>query len=143
MAVTARCAKVSALDAIYHSKAVVGWEEVGGKKKNKSKSQSRLRQMAWAPPPVPTRRSQYTQAPPATTAYYSQPPPPVPARPAPVVPVDDGLIRVRALYDFGGTADGDLVFRKGDIIIVTQKLAPGWWEGASYCTQIGCSCVLH
>lgn len=84
--------------------------------------------MAWAPaPPVPARRN--SPAPYAAPTPAASPPPPIPSRPAPP-PVDDGILRVRALFDFPGTADGDLVFRKGDVIVVTQKLAPGWWEGA-------------
>ena len=90
--------------------------------------------MAWAPP-VPVRKhgavSYAAPAPyaPPTPVYAA--PPPVPARPSPPPVPDDGLIRVRALFDFPGTADGDLVFKRGDIIIVTQKLAPGWWEGTA------------
>lgn len=95
---------------------------------NLSSARSRESRMASAAPPVPARRN--SPAPYAAPPPQAAPPPPLQTRPTAPPPIDDGVLRVRALFDFPGTADGDLVFRKGDVIIVTQKLAPGWWEGA-------------
>ena len=39
-------------------------------------------------------------------------------------------LRVRAIHDYSGEADGDLKLQRGDIIQVTQKHADGWWEGS-------------
>lgn len=39
-------------------------------------------------------------------------------------------IKARALYDYHSPYDGDLSFRKGDIILILQKPYEQWWEGA-------------
>lgn len=37
--------------------------------------------------------------------------------------------RVKAMHNFKGTNNDELVFQKGDIITVTQIMEGGWWEG--------------
>ncbi|KAJ8084367.1 hypothetical protein PM082_003136 [Marasmius tenuissimus] len=46
-------------------------------------------------------------------------------------PLRDGVARAVALYDFNGVEAGDLSFKKGDVIIVTQKSdsTDDWWTG--------------
>lgn len=46
-------------------------------------------------------------------------------------PIEDGVERAVALYDFNAQEAGDLAFRKGDVIIVTKKTdtADDWWTG--------------
>ena len=44
-----------------------------------------------------------------------------------VVEVD--VRRVKALYDFSGIEDGDLSFRKGEIITVLGAVYKDWWRG--------------
>lgn len=39
---------------------------------------------------------------------------------------------VRAMWDFAGSAAGDLPFKKGDIITVRKKIDAGWWEGTRH-----------
>lgn len=34
-----------------------------------------------------------------------------------------------AMYDYDGVDKGDLSFRKGDVILVTEKIDAGWWRG--------------
>lgn len=36
---------------------------------------------------------------------------------------------VQALYTFKATNNDELTFRKGDVITVTQRDDPDWWEG--------------
>jgi len=36
---------------------------------------------------------------------------------------------VRALYDFKGTDESSLSFKKDDIIQVLGQLESGWWDG--------------
>ncbi|XP_065179814.1 growth factor receptor-bound protein 2-like [Sycon ciliatum] len=38
-------------------------------------------------------------------------------------------VKVRAVYDFDPQEDGELMFRKGDIIVVTDKKDKNWWHG--------------
>jgi len=41
-----------------------------------------------------------------------------------------GGAQAKALYDYAGEAEGDLPFREGDIINVTDQSNPdGWWTG--------------
>jgi signal transducing adaptor molecule len=40
-----------------------------------------------------------------------------------------GPSRVKALYDFEPQEDGELAFRKGDIIRVVNSAYEGWWKG--------------
>lgn len=42
---------------------------------------------------------------------------------------EEKITKVRALYDFNATEDGELAFRKGDIIIVVETLYKDWWRG--------------
>lgn len=97
-----------------------------------------------APPVVPSRNQAsywekqqqllYSPSPPPPAPFSVMIPPPLPARKP----------RVRALWEFQGLTAGDLPFHvcvspydlllltpgeAGDIIIVTNKLDPGWWEG--------------
>ncbi|KAJ3032621.1 hypothetical protein HDV00_007315 [Rhizophlyctis rosea] len=53
-----------------------------------------------------------------------------PQRPAPPVPAKRSDTAI-AQYDFAGERDGDLSFRKGDVIVITQKTAStnDWWSG--------------
>jgi signal transducing adaptor molecule len=37
--------------------------------------------------------------------------------------------RVKALYDFEPQEEGELAFRKGDIIRVVNSAYEGWWKG--------------
>ena len=37
--------------------------------------------------------------------------------------------KVRAVYDFDPQEDGELQFRKGDIIVVTDQKDKNWWHG--------------
>ena len=51
-----------------------------------------------------------------------------PAKPASdVVPVE--VRRVKALFDFEPTEEGDLAFKKGDIISVLGAVYKDWWKG--------------
>ncbi|KAL2312250.1 Class E vacuolar protein-sorting machinery protein hse1 [Schizosaccharomyces pombe] len=38
--------------------------------------------------------------------------------------------RVRALYDFAATEQGELSFKKGDIILVLESVYKDWWKGS-------------
>ena len=38
-------------------------------------------------------------------------------------------MKVKALYSCKSDEDGDLQFKKGDIIVVTQFFKGGWWMG--------------
>ncbi|RXG71946.1 Rho guanine nucleotide exchange factor 7 [Armadillidium vulgare] len=42
---------------------------------------------------------------------------------------ENGILLVQALYPFTGKNNDELCFKKGDLIIVTQKEDGGWWEG--------------
>ncbi|KAI4215350.1 MAG: hypothetical protein LQ351_002250 [Letrouitia transgressa] len=76
-------------------------------------------------------------------AGKKKPPPPPPKR----TPSSQDLF-VRALYEFAGQSQGDLVFREGDCIRVVKKTdsTDDWWEGelkgvkgsfpANYCQVI-------
>jgi signal transducing adaptor molecule len=51
------------------------------------------------------------------------------------VPVPSGttaatVSRVRALYDFNPSEQGELQFRKGDIIAVLESVYKDWWKGS-------------
>ena len=35
-----------------------------------------------------------------------------------------------ALYDFRGRTERELSFKKGDILILFEKVSADWWEGA-------------
>ncbi|KAJ3091762.1 hypothetical protein HK102_013529 [Quaeritorhiza haematococci] len=52
-------------------------------------------------------------------------------RAAPPPPPNRGSMSAVAMYDFTGEREGDLSFRKGDIIIITQKTQSqnDWWTG--------------
>ncbi|OUC41748.1 SH3 domain protein [Trichinella nativa] len=39
------------------------------------------------------------------------------------------VIVVRAKHNFNGRNNDELCFKKGDVIVVTQILDEGWWEG--------------
>ncbi|KAG5461399.1 MAG: hypothetical protein BJ554DRAFT_6416, partial [Olpidium bornovanus] len=76
-------------------------------------------------------------------------PAPRPVSAAPYV-VEKKEQRMKAMYDFAGERPGDLPFKTGDVIIVSQKDMPGgdagWWRGrcngkdglfpSNYCTAI-------
>jgi len=47
-------------------------------------------------------------------------------------PDEPAVLRVEALYDFAAVQEGDLSFRKGDIIIVKNVLENGWAEGEAH-----------
>ncbi|KAK1093018.1 hypothetical protein LTR48_003194 [Friedmanniomyces endolithicus] len=49
---------------------------------------------------------------------------------------------VRALYDFHPTEEGELFFRKGDTIVVTESIYKDWWKGNLH-GQIGIFPVNH
>lgn len=61
----------------------------------------------------------------STAAAAKKPPPPPPRK------ASSQSLFVKALYDFGGQGDGDLVFREGDRIRVIKKTesTDDWWEG--------------
>ncbi len=37
---------------------------------------------------------------------------------------------MEALYDFTPQEDGEMALVKGDIITVTEKVDPNWWQGS-------------
>uniref|UniRef100_A0A5S6QZY5 Rho guanine nucleotide exchange factor 7 n=1 Tax=Trichuris muris TaxID=70415 RepID=A0A5S6QZY5_TRIMR len=39
------------------------------------------------------------------------------------------VVTVQAKYNFTGRNNDELCFKKGDVIVVTQQLNEGWWEG--------------
>ncbi|KAI8882581.1 DUF500-domain-containing protein [Backusella circina FSU 941] len=61
--------------------------------------------------------------------YHQSTPPPV--RPPPIPPQSHKPQKARALYDYAGAQAGDLSFREGDIITVTEKSdsSEDWWTG--------------
>lgn len=72
------------------------------------------------------------------TYHQSQEPekPSLHARPAPLVPSSRAgppapPPRAVALYDFAGERQGDLPFRQGDVIVITEKTEStnDWWKG--------------
>jgi len=67
---------------------------------------------------------------PVSTASAYKKPPVAAAVPPPPPPMHSGPSgeAYRALYTFNGEQEGDLTFRKGDIIYV-QKKDGSWWEG--------------
>ncbi|KAI9488339.1 hypothetical protein BDB00DRAFT_888659 [Zychaea mexicana] len=75
-----------------------------------------------ASPPQPSAGGGYNAPAPAPAARA--PPPPPPSR-KPHEPT------ARALYDFNGEQGGDLSFREGDIITITEKSGSqdDWWTG--------------
>lgn len=38
--------------------------------------------------------------------------------------------QVKALYDFAPTSEGEIGFKTGDVIEVTQSAASDWWDGS-------------
>lgn len=56
----------------------------------------------------------------------------VPAGPAEVAPHTTAatVSRVRALFDFVPTENGELAFKKGDIIAVLESVYKDWWKGS-------------
>lgn len=56
------------------------------------------------------------------------PPPPPPSKPKGISPAVEMAV---ALYDYAGTADGDLTFSAGDRIEIVQKTesTEDWWTG--------------
>ncbi|KAJ3201296.1 hypothetical protein HDU67_001424 [Dinochytrium kinnereticum] len=52
----------------------------------------------------------------------------IPARPPPPRPFDNSEKAV-ALYDFNGERDGDLSFRKGDLVVIVRRDPSEWWTG--------------
>ncbi|KAJ2538744.1 hypothetical protein EV175_006423, partial [Coemansia sp. RSA 1933] len=67
-----------------------------------------------------------------TPAAHSRPPPPPPPPHPKLADKDESKgMRVVALYDFPGEQDGDLPFKRHDLIIVTKKSdnEVDWWEG--------------
>ena len=83
----------------------------------------------------------------ASIAASKKKPPPPPPQPPKRTPSSQALF-VRALYEFAGQGQGDLVFREGDCIRVVKKTdsTDDWWEGelkgvqgsfpANYCEAI-------
>lgn len=51
------------------------------------------------------------------------------APPAPSASPAQGPSRVKALYDFEPQEEGELAFRKGDVIRVINSAYEGWWKG--------------
>lgn len=37
--------------------------------------------------------------------------------------------KVKALFDFHAEEDGEISFKKGDILMVLEKPDPNWWMG--------------
>ncbi|KAJ2162557.1 hypothetical protein GGF46_000560 [Coemansia sp. RSA 552] len=72
----------------------------------------------------------YYSAPTGDVKQAHRPPPPIPTKSRPQN--NDGGTRVVAKYDFEPQADGDLGFKKGDIIIVLEKRGgvDSWWKGS-------------
>lgn len=44
--------------------------------------------------------------------------------------LDSEIKDAQALYDFHGRTDRELSFKKGDTIILFEKMSKDWWEGA-------------
>lgn len=53
----------------------------------------------------------------------------IPQAPQASAPKPQAPSRVKALYDFEPQEDGELAFRKGDIIRVVNSAYEGWWKG--------------
>lgn len=79
-----------------------------------------------ASPPPPAYSSNGTGA--TAAASGKRPPPPPPTKPKPGAVAKDYVV---ALYDYAATADGDLSFKAGDRIEVTERTASteDWWTG--------------
>ncbi|KAG0076781.1 hypothetical protein BGZ93_000712 [Podila epicladia] len=43
---------------------------------------------------------------------------------------DQGIVRVKAMYDFAGLDAGDLSFKAGDMINVIEYMNDDWWRGS-------------
>ncbi|PWZ00514.1 BAR-domain-containing protein [Testicularia cyperi] len=81
---------------------------------------------AAVPPPAYSTGAATTTA---STGIAKRPPPPPPTKPKPgMAPPKSYVV---ALYDYTATADGDLSFRAGDRIEVTERTASteDWWTG--------------
>eukprot|EP00128_Syssomonas_multiformis_P002334 Colp12_sorted_trinity150504_noHs@15130 len=50
-------------------------------------------------------------------------------QPAAAAATPQAVKRVRALFDFNPQEDGELGFRKGDVITVLDENDPNWWRG--------------
>ncbi|KAJ1797586.1 hypothetical protein LPJ59_003042 [Coemansia sp. RSA 2399] len=87
-------------------------------------------------PPYDQGNSSYSNAPlgdqkTSTTPHSRAPPPPPPPHPKLIEKDEAKGMRVVALYDFAGEQEGDLSFKRHDLIIVTKKSDNDvdWWEG--------------
>ncbi|EPQ28487.1 uncharacterized protein PFL1_03790 [Pseudozyma flocculosa PF-1] len=84
---------------------------------------------AAAPPPSYSPASPgSTTAAASSAAAGKRPPPPPPLKPKPGMAPKDYVV---ALYDYTATAEGDLSFKAGDRIAVTERTASteDWWTG--------------
>ena len=76
--------------------------------------------------PAPAATSSSSQAQPSAAAAVETAPP----QPAPSGTTAATVSRVRALYDFQPSEQGELAFRKGDIIAVLESVYKDWWRGS-------------
>lgn len=85
--------------------------------------------VAPAPAPAPVPVAEPAPAAPA----YSAPPPTTQSPTNGSAPLDPSTLqivkRVKALHDFAATEQGELSFKKGDIIKVVDRCYKDWWRG--------------
>lgn len=79
---------------------------------------------AVAPAPRQAAPIQQQAAPVQQQVIQQQPP-----RPAAPVQQQAAVKTVTALYDFAPQESGELRFRKGDLVTVTDDTDPNWWKG--------------
>lgn len=66
----------------------------------------------------------------ASSSSQAQAQGPAAAQPVPSGTTAATVSRVRALFDFQPSEDGELQFRKGDIIAVLESVYKDWWKGS-------------
>ncbi|CCO29085.1 Class E vacuolar protein-sorting machinery protein HSE1 [Rhizoctonia solani AG-1 IB] len=86
-----------------------------------------------APAPAPAPVSAPAPATPVAAPSYSAPAPASQSPSAEAAPLDPGTMqivkRVKALHDFNATEQGELSFKKGDVIKIVDRCYKDWWRG--------------